>query len=85
MGRDWLEQIQLDWKKIGAVVMESQTPISVEQLCEKYFGLWVIESSPLVTVLFIEVFSHVTSNHFHQLLQTGFFSVLKLSLHHLYY
>ena len=29
MGRDWLEQIQLDWRKIGAVVMESQTPVPV--------------------------------------------------------
>ena len=43
MGRDWLEQIQLDWKKIGTVVMESQTPISVEQLCEKYQNIFTEE------------------------------------------
>ena len=35
MGHDWLEKIQLDWRKIGAVVMKSQTHTSVEQFCDK--------------------------------------------------
>lgn len=35
-GRDWLEQLRLNWKQIGAVSVERDSPLSVDQLCTKF-------------------------------------------------
>lgn len=35
-GRNWLEHLRLDWKKIGAIAVEHTPPSSVEQLCDRY-------------------------------------------------
>lgn len=35
-GRNWLEQLRLDWKRIGAIAVERNPPVGVDQLCAKY-------------------------------------------------
>ena len=35
-GRDWLEQIRLNWKKIGAIAADLSEQLNVEQLCATY-------------------------------------------------
>ena len=36
-GRNWLEYLRLDWRKIGAIAVEYAPPSSsVEQLCDQY-------------------------------------------------
>ena len=39
-GRNWLEQIRLDWKTIGAIAMEHKSPMGIDELCAKYSNVF---------------------------------------------